>query len=344
MNIVFLIGNGFDLNLYLPTRYSDFYKYYQSMIPQSEIIGKFKKDIQDNYQNWVDLEVAFGNYTEQLSNVNEFDEIYKDIINHLGDYLGIIDYDFKPEVVDKEKLLKDLCFPESSVFKADEMILETFKEKWAVYDWNIYIISFNYTRIIEKIIGKINGIQIGTHHNGKKIILRGLEHIHGYVDDRLVLGVNDILQISNKSFRENIEIIDLLIKEKCYLAQKHTIDKLCKNWITNANLICIFGSSLGETDKFWWKCVGEQLKNDCRLLIFHKGNEIAKRLSQYVKREEDNVRSNFYKKTGLVEDIRDQILEKILVSINSEMFNILKKPDNFEKKIRNLISKEQETL
>ena len=33
MNILYLIGNGFDLNLGLPTRYSDFLEYYFNRAP-----------------------------------------------------------------------------------------------------------------------------------------------------------------------------------------------------------------------------------------------------------------------------------------------------------------------
>ncbi len=37
MNITFLIGNGFDLNLGLKTRYTDFYKYYMEHNPNNLI-------------------------------------------------------------------------------------------------------------------------------------------------------------------------------------------------------------------------------------------------------------------------------------------------------------------
>ena len=34
MNVLYLIGNGFDLRLGLPTRYADFLEYYKGQTPQ----------------------------------------------------------------------------------------------------------------------------------------------------------------------------------------------------------------------------------------------------------------------------------------------------------------------
>lgn len=47
MNITFFIGNGFDLNLGLKTRYKDFYKYFKENVRRSNIIRGWinEKDI-----------------------------------------------------------------------------------------------------------------------------------------------------------------------------------------------------------------------------------------------------------------------------------------------------------
>ena len=42
MKIVYLIGNGFDLNLGLKTSYRDFYKKYIKQKSNSEIVENFK--------------------------------------------------------------------------------------------------------------------------------------------------------------------------------------------------------------------------------------------------------------------------------------------------------------
>ena len=67
MNILFLIGNGFDLNLGMKTNYNDFYKYYASKQSSSDLIQKLKKEIDGNIENWSDLELALGKYPSALT-------------------------------------------------------------------------------------------------------------------------------------------------------------------------------------------------------------------------------------------------------------------------------------
>lgn len=59
MNIVFLIGNGFDLNLGLNTRYSDFYEYYKNQRAKDErpYIRSFLNDLASN-EDWSDFDLA----------------------------------------------------------------------------------------------------------------------------------------------------------------------------------------------------------------------------------------------------------------------------------------------
>ncbi len=68
MNIVYLIGNGFDLNLGMQTKYEHFYEYYLSNIQNGDSphIKKLKNTIAQSKQNWSDLEEALGKYLNQI--------------------------------------------------------------------------------------------------------------------------------------------------------------------------------------------------------------------------------------------------------------------------------------
>lgn len=87
INIVFFIGNGFDINLGMRTRYSDFYEYYKNIESKSSIVKELKEEIARGIINWSDLELAFGKYTIKLKDLDEFDEVYEDIVDNLADYL-----------------------------------------------------------------------------------------------------------------------------------------------------------------------------------------------------------------------------------------------------------------
>ena len=66
--VTFIIGNGFDLNCGLKTRFTDMYPSYIATPSQYSIIADFKRDIQDNeslhFQRWSDFEMGMARYAE----------------------------------------------------------------------------------------------------------------------------------------------------------------------------------------------------------------------------------------------------------------------------------------
>ena len=68
-------------------------------------------------------------------------------------------------------------------------------------------------------------------------------------------------------FRSDDNVKDILIKEQSNNAMKTMRHKTCESLIINANLIILFGVSLGDTDARWWKLIGEQFKKRNTLSI-----------------------------------------------------------------------------
>ncbi len=322
MNILFLIGNGFDLNLGLKTSYRDFYNYYQTVNSKVDFVKQLKKDISGDLRNWSDLELALGDYTEKINSREEFDEIIRDIRTNLAEYLEKQEAEFDFSKLKGIKLLEGLSYPEKFLLSADYKKISSFRNKWKNHQWNVNVFTFNYTRSIENIIDDKQRINpIGTH-NKLSIALKSIEHIHGYTNDRMVLGVNDIKQIKNESLCSDLDITESLIKPQCNQAQKHSIDNLLMQRINVADLICIFGSSIGDTDTLWWELIGEQLKRECHLMIFEKCEEIIQRDEHMKGREERRVKKHFLSKTNLKEDERKKYQKNIYVGINCDIFNM----------------------
>ncbi|SHI87077.1 AbiH family protein [Flavobacterium terrae] len=323
MKILYIIGNGFDINLGLKTRYTNFYEYYIKSHSNSVTVNTLKNHIDKNFENWSDLELAIGTYTEQFSTVDEFIEVYEDIGDNLGDYLKDQETSFDFSKINISKLKDYLAYPEKSLPKADEEILISFKNNWPSVNWEINIITLNYTNSLEKIFdNKYTNLILGTHHRSN-IILKGMEHIHGYCEDRMIMGVNDISQIKNQSFHNNQDILDALVKPNCNKANKHTIDNLCDLQISQANLICIFGSSIGDTDNYWWQAIGEQLKKGAKLIIFTRGKEISKRWSYKRAKSEREMKNYFLNKTNLNDIEKEDFRDNIFVAVNTGMFSNL---------------------
>ncbi|OXA81863.1 Bacteriophage abortive infection AbiH [Flavobacterium aquidurense] len=327
MNIVFIIGNGFDINLGMKTRYSDFYEYYQTIPSDGILLNNLKNTISNKLKDWSDLELSLGEYTEHLNSTEEIDEVIFDIGEKLSNYLSEEEKKIDFSKVDKQKLHEYLSFPEKVLLKADSDEIVEYKNKWKHHDWSINIITLNYTQVLESLLdNKIINNKIGTHNNAS-IFLRGIQHLHGYLNDRMIMGVNDKSQIKNSVFHENQDVLETLIKSNCNKAQKHNVDNLCTNQIKQANLICLFGSSIGETDNIWWELIGNKLKDDSRLIIFTRCEDINPRTPHLKARKERALKRLFLTRTklSLSEEEKKIIEDRIYIGVNCSMFkDILK--------------------
>ena len=323
MNVLYIIGNGFDLNLGLKTSYKDFYDYYKSIESTKKNVINLKSSISNNYKNWSDLELALGQYTEEIKTLDDFDEVFEDIGGQLSEYLKKEEDKFDSNSVNKEKFFENIVKPEEFLPLADNNKIKKFKNNYLNREWHVDIITFNYTRIIEKILVKVKPVKIGYHSNSNaNVILRRIEHIHGYIDDRMILGVNDISQLKNKEFHKNEDILEAIIKEKCNKSYRHMIDDFFKSKIEQADFICFFGVSIGDTDNMWWELIGEKLKNNpMPLIIFTKGEEvISPRIGYKNNRTERKMRNYFLKKTKLTDKEKERIVGNIYVALDSSMF------------------------
>ena len=321
MNILFLIGNGFDLNLGMNTRYSDFYEYYKAINSSNPKILNLKNEFSSDIQNWADLELALGLYSKNWENLEDFDEVFEDVKDKLADFLFEEEKKFESKKLNKDKFFEYLIYPERQFSKTDKDLLNVFKSKWRGKQWNIDLITFNYTNLIESILGnnRIN-ITLGPHKNGAPIILKRISHIHGYLSEDMVLGVNDLSQIENKALGNIEDFREAFIKQECNKVQKHKRELEFEKAITSSNLIYIFGSSIGETDSIWWELIGSQLKRDFRLVIFTKGEEIKARHSYKRARVERAMKNFFFERAKISEEERQPLMEKVFIGINSTMF------------------------
>ena len=331
MKVVYLIGNGFDLNLGLKTGYSDFYKYYLNCIDNDVQISQLKlhlkhdKNNEGKYQYWSDLEIAMGEYTKEFSHREDMEKVYNDLNDNLRDYIMSVEQGGIQGDIDKNKLKKDLAHPEEylrDVFKVD---FRSFVKKWETHSYETYIISFNYTNTIETILNMKEAMEIGQTRYNRSNHLYPIIHIHGLSNDPII-GLNDVSQIGNDLFRDDIETQEFLLKPKINEAVGHLNDRKSFELISQANLIYLFGVSLGETDKLWWEAVGERLKRDCRIIYFvynpdehPRSNELTRIRRKY--------KDFLLSKTKLTPEEKQAAFDRIFIVHNSDMFNLKKKQE-----------------
>lgn len=329
MNILFIIGNGFDLRLGLPTGYPHFLNHYKEQNPKHNIEVKTSKEeffkfigLVEN-EEWKDLEVSLGNFTSHLTDKTRFLEFYRDINLSLVDYLSNIEEKANSTFTDEqsEHLKQSLLTPYNYLNNRER---ELFKKHLG---GNLYasIISLNYTSFLETLCKGY--IEIGKSYDRPDapdpfyyFELNQIKHIHGRLTEKsILLGVDNEEQISNEDFRLDEDILDVMIKPRGNENIGSLIDRECQDLIKEADVIYIFGSSLGETDKTWWTAIKERFSNSQAIILYFVHDKNARSTlstEMYFKR---SARQQLVRALGLEGDEVDY-RDRIFIALNTAMF------------------------
>lgn len=345
MNITFFIGNGFDINIGLATQYSKFYPYFIKNASDNNMI---KSWLDGNEKLWSDLEEKLG---QEISKIPEgkLDKFYDDkdeLDRFLIEYLEKEQekYGFEdPEAIKKEFSKSMLnFFNELSV--EDVASIEKTMELYRDEDFMYSYITFNYTNILDGIIDLYDekAAVIATHqgkgftrHNRISQII----HIHGTTEEEMILGVNDVEQIGNDLLKDEEIFLDTFIKRRMNNSIGQRKTERAFDIINKSHIICVFGMSIGNTDKMWWEALVEWLvsNENNKLVIFWKGFEDAlkKKLpSKMIRLNESIKRKVFDKGRGKYDDsYYGKIKSRIMISYNSKIFSLPKLKDDVTEKI-----------
>lgn len=333
MTITFLIGNGFDLKQGLHTSYKEFYKWLQGQSDKSTdhpAWTVFKHDIDPDHEFWADLEKALGEYLAKVFSDDDAIEIINRLRNELQTYILLQDKSFS--VSDGSRINQaDLYNPVR--FFPEGTRRQIIKAQGDVENTHLYIrvILFNYTSVFERLIeweGSPKRYDVhGTDSSAlySKTIAE-IEHIHGFCDDRgrLAVGVDNKEQIINPILAESPRVCRRYVKDdfnKCYELDH---PERCKEWISNSNIICIYGMSLGESDRRWWDCIAHRLKNSNSLLFcfFHRDMELRGNNGPEYQEQVEEDRQYVLSRLGLLEHKAVSTVERqIFISYSSDIFS-----------------------
>lgn len=329
MKVVFIIGNGFDICLGLKTQYKDFYNYYLNKEtpedkPQVKNLKEhLKKDHsgEDGYKYWSDLEIGMGNYAINFSSVEDLKEAYYDLNDNMKAYIKEVNNKDLPSSIKVNKLIDDLSYPYEYLRSKFKIDIRKFLNKWETHSYETYIISFNYTDTIERILKIKDGkMRLKDSYFQRTNILYPIIHIHGKIDEPLI-GVNDKMQIKNENLRENEEVQECLVKPKLNEMLAHAIDEKAISLIKGATVICIYGHSLGDSDNMWWELVGERLKSDCIVIyfVYNPKEDVRPQELNNLRRKYKN---KLLSKTNLSEEEKIIAFDKIYIALNKDIFKI----------------------
>lgn len=289
MNVLYLFGNGFDVNLGLKTSYKDFYNYLLSN--KETILSKIDANIRelmtdifndimkylsekDNIINWADFELAMAEFYETKEISHESYVELVDILSYeLSIYLETEDQKFKKCISQKEinvdKFYNQLITPH---LECPNTVKPDFINMFS-NSLNINFITFNYTFTLDYLLENKREFVI----ESKKHIFNKPIHIHGTLNDNIFIGVDNVNQLKNPKLIPVVqEYPELYFKPQMNVNSQRGADNSAYRLIDNAEVIILFGLSLGDTDLTWWRKIGNWYtgSNKRRIIIFNYDENI----------------------------------------------------------------------
>lgn len=303
MNITYLIGNGFDINLKLKTSYQDFYKYYTNKYKgnnkyENKLYIELKKDENNKYENWSDLEITLGKLTSIYK--EDYEGFLEDLISlkiELKNYLYYEDDKFDINKLDDRKLIEFLLKIIMINFNGNsdsfsERIISSIKSNLSKFDdvlglddnfspLNINFVNFNYTESLNKVLSELNLVMHSIYEedrdyfyknygiNISRIKIKDVFYIHKNLKKGMILGGNDISDIDNNDFKNIKDIREEFLKSenRQALGDESEFEKF-KDLIKASDIILCYGLSFGKTDAIYWESLISNILETDKRIIF----------------------------------------------------------------------------
>lgn len=348
MNITFLIGNGFDIGLKLETQYEKFYpKYCEFDYDDNDNISDFKYllsdwqeiDDEDEDENgykkildWADFERAFGKHAKDftLKDKEDYLERFEHFITKFNKYLETeeakIDYSNKKLIAENMKKAVTTYFYIRTADRNKIQNLYNRNSTRRVYNF----ISFNYTKTLDRCV-QILDESLKSDGNRK---VGNICHIHGYIDKNMIIGVDNEDQIENTELAQDIDVVNEIVKPKQNQEARTNYENDAISLINNSSIICVYGMSIGETDKKWWNIISNWLLGDANraLVILSHDDDYTDRFTFAQRKTINKITNKYLDMLDLSNEQKEKIKSRIYVGVNNDVFgmDLLKKENEPE--------------
>ena len=281
MEITLILGNGFDKNLGLKTSYKEFFEWYLNEPCDNDVIKKMKKSIgycmdgsKKEIINWSDAELAFGQYSKNCDNYQDYRLCYENIHDKLDEYLKDKEKDFDINKISDDKIIA--CIIE---------LVKTINTSGN--QTGINVVTLNYTSSCYEIFYKVKDILKDPKYN---IVIKDYLYLHGGLVTEPTFGVGDVAQIANGDLIKKCHPVflnqiikarhDVLSTRNCYQKIDYMLNK--------SNAIYCYGMSFGDTDSFLIKKMSLAVKSGKRLYVYKYGFELKSEIRKSLEKEEFN--------------------------------------------------------
>ena len=247
----------------MESKFKDFFPIYEAKsLNKEDRIKKLSQEIGNDYDTWADFESALGKYTLKFTaeTKQDFIDQVRDFEEEFVEYLklqeSMLSFNFTKLISDT--MINGLTKYYDNLAPDSKSVFTDIYYKYTSDNHTYNFINFNYTQVLEKcldtILSKIVckrkfGDSERTDKIGKVI------HVHGRCDAIPIIGVNDVGQVQNKELAKDSRFTGYIVKPSLNKLLRLGNDKASVEIINQSKLICVYGMSLGATDKTWWNLI-----------------------------------------------------------------------------------------
>ena len=330
-HVTFLIGNGFDLNLGLKTRYVDMYEGYVNSPSADSDIAKFKELLiadAPGYETWGDFEMAMARHAKAFDNANSFVMCIRDFRRYLSTYLMKQNTHFQElfaNTSDGAKICVDEFNNSLRRFYREQTpnVTNAIQQSLASINGVGYnFIIFNYTTILDQIVGARRA------RGGADV---DLVHIHGRLGTDVVLGVDNSDQVKDAPFIITPQMERTFVKPAFNQSYDNARLERAVEMIDDSNVVCVYGMALGESDKMWRDMLVAWLKGDEEHhLVYYAYSEkdYSRSYPDEIMDDEDELKQQLL--TRMCDDMSvvKQIIGRVHIPIGHSIFDFTQKLKN----------------
>lgn len=333
MYITFLVGNGFDIASGLDTSYAAFYNWYCNQPSTSPLVGELKKNIINCGENWADFEIGLGKYTSSFRHGMEpdffgcYEDAHEKMIEYIEGEGNQVDFSSLESEIEQMKIGLLNFYEELS--SQERQAIQSVYRRDRTNDTILQFISFNYTNALDRCVSLLAKEPLNEWTANNVVhtfrVSSSVVHVHGTIDEYPILGVNDKSQIACPDLCQVRQFSEVMIKPE-------SIDAIGRFWhedarkrIADSSIVCVYGMSLGDSDKIWWQNLMHWLANNRNghLIIYWYAREkqysrsILKRNSEI-----DRVKKRIVSFLEATNAFSEFVQERIHVILNTN--NVLK--------------------
>lgn len=345
VEITFLIGNGFDVGVGMHSKFSDYFPIFCNDPKLSDEGRALAKAIEANEDDWSYFEKQMGVYAEKFtvntrkSMINQIREFVQGFMKYLEKEEQSLDFSDRKQVSDVMiRGLMSFYSRDNLQIQSSDVIGRKFKNR-SKEAHNYNFVCFNYTDVLENCLDTIENktVTIRKEVDGAhKDTIGKVVYPHGKRNAFPIMGVNDTSQIKNSALSQMSRFIKYLVKPEINSAQRMNYDKTAEAILETSDIICIYGMSLGETDKLWWKKVIEWLRSDStrQLVVFVFDKNYQTSTPYDLLEREDEVIDTFsqmYGYSSVIESLRSRIhvaIHKNIFSMELRKQSLIDKPNS----------------